>query len=108
MIKLGEFVDGEVPEPLEYQFLTVAGDVVDLTGFTATFHLAIGGVATDLPAEVSDPDDGKVTHVWLDGEIARTAGSGRLRCEFTVTNGTNTYTSQAMGGFIRAAIREAV
>lgn len=106
LIQLGTFIQGEVPEPLEYQFLDASGTAIDLTGFTATFHLRIGGVDADLDASVSDEDEGKVTHTWLDGELTRANNSGALRCEFTVTNGTNTYTSQRMAGFIYPAIRE--
>lgn len=106
MIDLGTFVEGEIPEPLEYRFLDSTGEPIDLTGYTATFHMSVGGVPTDLTATVTSPDDGEVTHVWVDGELARQNDLGSLRCEFTVTNDTNTYTSDRMRGFIRAAIRE--
>lgn len=105
-VDLGTYTDGEIPEPLEYTFLDADGAVIDLTGFTATFHLRIGAVDADLAATVSDPDAGEVTHTWLDGELERQGNSGSLRCEFTVSNGTNTYTSERLRGFIRAAIRE--
>lgn len=103
---LGTFVEGEIPEPLEYQFLDSAGDPIDLTGFTATFHTRINTVETDLAATVSDDENGIVTHIWLDGELERQGDRGSLRCEFVVTNGTNTYVSERLHGFISRAIRE--
>lgn len=103
---IGTFTEGEIPPPLEYQFLDEAGDPINLTGYTATFHTRIGGVDTDLTASVSDPAEGVVTHVWVADELARQNGRGALRCEFAATNGTNTYISERLHGYIREPIRE--
>lgn len=104
-VDLGSFADGEVPEPLVYAFLDAAGDPIDLTGYTATFSLKVGDAdAQTLPATVSTPLEGEVTHTWLDGELERQGSYGRVRAEFVVTNGTNTYVSLKMTGHVRRTV----
>jgi len=100
-ISIGPFVAGEVPEGLEYTFLDSDGVAIDLTGFTATFHLKIGEAeADDLLATVSDPTEGTVTHTWLEGELT----AGALRAEFFVENGTNRYASELLTGIVRPPV----
>lgn len=97
MIRLGTYTEGEIPEPLEYQFLDAGRQPLDLTGFTATFSLQIvGEAATSTDAVVGD--NGKVTHVWSALE------PGIFYAEFVVTNGTNTYISERLHGVVRKAL----
>lgn len=103
-ITLDPYVEGEVPEPLLYQFQDSTGTPIDLTDYDATFHLRIGTTAVELTAEVSDEDSGEVTHTWAEGELVRSGGSGALRCEFVVTNGTNTFISELIRGFVRQPV----
>lgn len=104
-VDIGAYADGEIPAPLEYQFLADDGTPIDLSGYDAEFSLKIGDDdAITLPASVSDADAGKVTHTWLEGELVRTGVYGGIRCEFIVTNGTNTYVSLKLTGFLRRAI----
>lgn len=104
-VDLGVLVDGEIPEPIEYQFLDGSGDAIDLTGYTASLSLKIGQeAAVTLPATVSAPEEGKVTHTWLEGELVRSGPYGRIRAEFIVSNGTNRFVGVKMFGFLRQAI----
>jgi hypothetical protein len=103
-IEIGAYVEGERPEPLEYQFLDADGVAVNLTGFTATFRLQVGdppGVSN--AAAVATPLEGKVTYTWAADDLV----AGALRAEFVVTNGTNTYVSDRLVGVVRAAIEVA-
>lgn len=87
--RIGPYVEGEVPEPLSYTFQDANGEVMDLTGYTATFVVRIRDTESTLAATVTDPPGGVVEHVWQDGELT----AGPLRARFWVTNGVNTYAS---------------
>lgn len=103
-ITIGPWTSGEVPEPIEYSFLDSDGTAIDLTGYTATFQLKIGEAdALELDADV-DEDAGTVTHTWVEGELERTGTYGTIRAGFWVSNGTNTYASEPLVGFLRRAL----
>lgn len=103
-ITIGPYVEGEVPEPIEYQFLDADSAPIDLTGFTATFSLGYRTTAgQSLDADVSTPDEGRVTYVWRAGDLM----AGHLRAEFVATNGTNTYYSDRMNAVVAAPIEVA-
>jgi len=100
-VTIGPYVSTEIPEPLSYTYLDSDGVAIDLTGFTATFHLKIGDAeAVDLLATVTDPTGGTVTHTWLVDELT----AGALRAEFFVDNGTNRYASELFTGIIRPPV----
>lgn len=94
--ELGSYVVGEVPPPLEYQFLDVDGQPINLTGFTtATFQWAelIQGQFVNpvtVSASVTDAVTGRVTHVWMGSEFDAPGEHAGL---FYVNNGTTQYTS---------------
>ena len=100
-IRIGPYVEGEIPEPLEYQFLDASGAALNLAGYTAAFRLKVGVAPTlVLPAAVSTPAEGRVEHVWQAGELAT---SRSVRCQFWVTNGTNSYASKLLMASVEAA-----
>lgn len=87
---------GEVPPPLEYQFLDADGNPIDLTGFlVATFQWSpyVQGQFVDPHvdgASVTTPLDGRVTYVW-DGQEFSSPGS--YAAMFFVNDGTTQYAS---------------
>lgn len=95
-VDLGSFVTGEVPLPLEYQFLDADGQPIDLTGFdVATFQwgeYVHGGFvdAVTETASVSTPATGHVTYVWDGDELDRPGEYGAV---FFVNDGTTQYAS---------------
>lgn len=95
-VQLGSFVVGEVPLPLEYQFLDVSGDPVDLTGFTNVGfnwgHLVRGQVtgAVSESAIVTDAVNGIATYAWDGDEFAE---PGTHAGQFWVNDGTTQYAS---------------
>ncbi len=95
-VELGSYVVGEVPPPLEYQFLDFDGNPINLTGFgTSTFQWAdyVQGQflnpVTDT-ATVTDAVTGRVTHVW-DGDEFDSPGDHAA--QFFVNDGTVQYAS---------------
>lgn len=95
-VVLGSFVVGEVPPPLEYQFLDADGVVIDLTGFTTvTFQWSevVQGQFISPTVEtgtVSDAPTGKVTYVWDGDEFD---APGEYAALFYVNDGTTQYAS---------------
>jgi hypothetical protein len=95
-VELGSYVVGEVPPPLEYQFLDADGQPINLAGFTTvTFQWAelIQGQfvnPTTVSASVTDALTGKVTHVWLGNEFD---SPGEHAALFFVNDGTTQYAS---------------
>jgi hypothetical protein len=94
---LGSFVVGEVPPPLEYQFLDADGAAINLTGFTVVrFQWAalIQGQFVDPVVEttgsVSDAVTGRVTYPWDGDEFD---APGEYAGIFYVNNGTVQYAS---------------
>lgn len=95
-VDLGSYVVGEVPPPLEYQFLDASGDPINLTGYTtATFQWSdyVQGQFVNPVVEtasVTDAVAGKVTYTWDGDEFA---GPGEHAALIYVNNGTNQYAS---------------
>jgi hypothetical protein len=85
---LGPYVAGEIPEPLEYTFKDWDLAAVDLSaGFTAKLTWSVnGGDQEEREADVTDPSDGVVTYVWVEGDLDT---AGTMRGQITVQNGTN-------------------
>lgn len=100
--QLGVFTAGEIPDPLEYTFLDADGaPMTDITSpdWTATFRLRPRhGDAVEGDATVAD---GVATYTWGDGGLD---AAGSYRGEFTVTDGTNTFISEPIRWYARAAI----
>jgi hypothetical protein len=102
-ITIGPFVTGEVPPPLEYQFLDATGQPINLSGpFSAQFryqeHWAAygSGVAT-----ITDAAAGKVTYIWTGNELTT---PGQYAAEFWVGNNTNRYASELLEFTVRASV----
>lgn len=95
-VELGSFVVGEVPPPLEYQFLDADGAPINLTGFTVvTFQWSevIQGqfvAPTVETGTVSDATAGKVTYAWDGDEFD---SPGEHAAIFYVNDGTTQYAS---------------
>jgi hypothetical protein len=95
-VELGSFVVGEVPPPLDYQFLDADGVPINLTGFTtATFQWAelIQGQFVNpvtATATVTDALTGTVTHTWTGVEFD---APGEHAALFYVNDGTVQYAS---------------
>jgi len=85
------FVVGEIPAPLQYNFLDASGEPIDLSGFAAKFSLRErNGAASTYNATVTSPTVGEVTYQWTGAEFAT---SGHYRAEFWVGNGIHRYAS---------------
>jgi hypothetical protein len=93
-IEIGPYVVGEIPVPLEYQFLDSTGAPINLTGYTVRFQRGEidGGFinATTVNATLSDATNGKVTYTWTSADFPH---PGRFGGMFFVGNGTNRYAS---------------
>lgn len=95
-VDLGSFSVGEVPPPLEYQFLDADGVPINLTGFTTvSFHWAdysqgqfINPVIES--AVVDDAATGTVAYTWDGSEFD---SPGEHAGMFFVNNGTTQYAS---------------
>lgn len=95
-VELGSFVVGEVPLPLDYQFLDSDGVAINLTGFnTVAFnwgHL-IRDLLVDPVSEVAiitDAVNGIATYAWDGDEFAE---PGTHAGQFWVNDGTTQYAS---------------
>lgn len=95
-VYLGSYVVGEVPPPLEYQFLDADGVPINLTGFTVVrfqWSEYVQGQFISPVVEngtVSDAALGLVTYVWDGDEFA---SPGEHAGMFFVNNGTVQYAS---------------
>jgi hypothetical protein len=90
-VNTGNYVVGEKPAPLEYQYLDADGVPINLTGYTAKFvYREIFGAETVADATVTDAVAGKVTYVWDGSELTT---SGDYRAYFWVGNNTNRFAS---------------
>lgn len=101
-IDLGEFIVGEKPAPLTYQFLTAAGTAINITGWDAVFTVREKwGTAQELTANVTAGPAGKVTRTW-DGTEFPTPGE--YEAVFWVGNGTNRFASTPIAWVARASV----
>jgi hypothetical protein len=95
-VTLGSFVVGEVPLPLDYQFLDADGTPIDLTGFTTVAfnwgHLVMGQIvdATTELAIITSPTTGVATYEWDGDEFAEPGTHAGM---FWVNDGTTQYGS---------------
>lgn len=96
LITIGPYIVGEIPAPLEYQFLDSADNPIDLTGYTANFQWGERGFKSSFinsiteNATITDDINGKVTYTW-DGDEFRS--SGRYVGMFWVGNLANRFAS---------------
>jgi hypothetical protein len=98
----GNFVVGEKPNALEYQFQDASGAPLNLTGYTARFvYREHDGVAVTATASVSDPLNGKVLYTWLGGELTV---PGHYEAEFWVGNGSQAYASEKITWPVRLPV----
>lgn len=103
-VKLGVFTVGEIPAPLEYQFLDWSGVPIDLTaGFTAKFNWTRVGAAPAATANatVSSALLGKVQYTWTGTEFA---APGQYRAQFIVGNGTQRWFSDMIQWTTRSGV----
>jgi len=94
-IEIGPYVVGEIPIPLEYQYVDSTGVPINLAGFTARFQRGEvngGGFdnAVTVNATISDAATGRVTYDWDPADFPH---AGRFGGMFFVGNGTNRYAS---------------
>lgn len=95
-IDLGNYVVGEIPPPLVYQFLDSTGAPMNLTGYQARFQFGLIGAGapfesvTTMSGSWEDAATGKVRYIWNSGDFA---SPGRHVGMFWVGNGTNRYAS---------------
>jgi hypothetical protein len=90
-IQLDEFVCGERPNPLVYQFLDSTRNPLDLSGYTCKFEWReFDGPASILDAQVTDPTHGKVTYFWTGTEFLT---PGHYRAQFWTGNSIQRYAS---------------
>jgi hypothetical protein len=89
---IGPFVSGEVPAPLQYQFLDASGVGLPIQGYEVRFLFA----EEDLPsvehacALVDGGANGVVQYVWQDGDLDVV---GHYIGELWTGNGTQRYAS---------------
>lgn len=106
-LTIGPYVVGEIPAPLEYQFLDSAGSPINLTGYTAKFQRGVKANATNyvsvatLNATVTDAANGKVTYTWVAADFS---GPGTYGGMFYVGNGTNRFASLLITWITCAAV----
>lgn len=96
-IEIGPFVVGEIPDPLEYQYLDSNGAGMPISGYSARFSVrerfATTPTINDAVAAVTDVLLGKVTYVWVGTEFPT---QGRYYAEFWIGNGVQRYASEAI------------
>lgn len=95
-VEIGPYVTGEIPIPLEYQYLDSSGAPLNLTGYTVKFQRGERGItapfinSVTVDAQLTDAVNGKVTYVWT---VADFATPGPYVGMFFAGNGTNRYAS---------------
>lgn len=102
------FVVGEIPDPLEYQFLDGNGAPMPLAGYSAKFstRLVEGSVpiVNNAAATISDAPNGKVTYAWTGAEFPY---PGKYYAEFWIGNGTQRYASVRIKFTVRSTVSTA-
>ena len=96
-LSIGSFTIGEIPAPLEYQFLDSNGAALNFSGgYTAKFqwgrkvNVTVLANATTANAVITDPTNGKVTYSWTGVEFVT---PGKYVGMFWVGNNTNRFAS---------------
>lgn len=93
-VDVGSYVVGEKPAPIEYQFQTAQGAVIDLQGYTAKFSWGPEqGSGTTGDATITDATEGKVTYAWTGAEFLT---SGAYQAEFWVGNTVTRFASERL------------
>lgn len=101
-VSLGMYTQGETPPPLQYEFQDSNGDTLTEIDDTwdVTFRFTARG---DDPVEAeASAEDGVATYTWVDGDMA--TGNAPYLGEFHATNATNTYVSEPILWYVRAAV----
>lgn len=70
-INLGAFAAGEIPFPLDHQYLTHANEVIDISGWTVLGFYVEGPDGEQIMGTpvISDGPNGVVTYTWSEGEM---------------------------------------
>ncbi len=94
-IKLGNFAQGEVPPPIEHQFLDFDGNAVDISTGTITFNLVripagLLALGTGAKGLVTDGTDGKANYTWVTNDMNE---AGFFQGQMWAAKGTNRYAS---------------
>lgn len=90
-VTIGPYVVGEIPAPLEYQFLDSDGLPIDLTAYQARITICSpDGLPLTRNATVTDSAGGKVTYTWQGDEMPT---AGWYTVFFWVGNGVNRFAS---------------
>jgi BppU N-terminal domain len=101
-VRIGPFVIGEKPAPLEYQFQKSDGTPLPIAGYTVKFiYRERDGAATTANGTLTDGPNGKVTYTWTGSEFAT---PGHYQSEFWVGNGTNRFASILIEFDVRASV----
>lgn len=95
---IGPFTVGEVPVPLEYQYLDDDGNPIDLStpGYQVVFQWGrrdqgwVYHDAVTVPASITDGVNGRVTYTWTGDEFL---APGPYAGMFFVGNGINRFAS---------------
>ena len=95
IITIGPFTVGEIPDPLEYQFLDYNGAAMPISGYSATFTVrekyASTPIIDNAVATVTDAAEGKVTYVWTGTAFE---DQGHYYAEFWIGNTVQRYASE--------------
>jgi hypothetical protein len=101
-VQAGPYVVGEIPPPLQYQFLDSDGLPLNLLGFTAKFICREqNGAPVTYTATFADAASGIAQFAWTGGEFPT---SGSYLAEFWAGNGTNRYASILIRFSVRTAV----
>lgn len=99
---IGPYVAGEIPAPLEYQFLDSDGLAINITGYAARFiYTPPGAAAVTVTATVTDGVNGKVTYTWTGAELVL---AGRYSGEVWIGNGVQRFASLRITWSVRHAL----
>ena len=107
--ELGNFVAGELPDPVVYQFQTAVGGPKDLSSSTVEFHIskdgatpALGTGTADLDPVISPaPFESFVRYAWASIDMA----AGHYEAMFWVTKGANVFASKKIVWYVSAGIK---
>lgn len=107
-LEIGNYANGEIPDPLQYLFLDWQGSPIDLSTGTVEFHIErtdeSGTVEYQGAGSASfetDGTDGKVVYVWTAADFL----PGSYRGQFWVTKSPNVFASQRIRWFSYEGIK---